>query len=381
VESLLPQKEQTMKRSFIREILEHTDAHTISFAGGLPDVGLFPSQALQVAAQKALATPEALQYSTSTGYAPLKFLIAQHYCDKGFATTADEILITSGSQQGLDIICRYQRGVAMTLESPSYLGALNIFTLNNIRTYGVLLGEDGIDLEAFKKSINHTALTYIIPDFQNPSGTCYTASHRRDIATVLKDSDTLLIEDAPYSELYFDQSYPSISQLLPTQSYHLGSFSKVLAPALRIGWIRADTSLIQPLIAYKEAMDLHTSSITQRIVYEYLLDTEGYQTHLATLRTHYQQKMNHFADLLDKYLPNFHYARPKGGMFIYGKLEGIDTMKLVRECIEHGVVFVPGCEFGGAFDEIRFNYTHSTFEEMERGLKRIKAVLTQTTIV
>ena len=364
-----------MKRSFIREILEHTDAHTISFAGGLPDVGLFPRQSLQVAAQKALDTPQALQYSTSTGYAPLKALIAQHYCDKGFTTTADEILITSGSQQGLDIIARYHRGASMTLESPSYLGALNIFTLNNISTCGVTLREDGIDLQAFKKSINHTALTYLIPDFQNPSGRCYIASHRRDIALTLKDSDTLLIEDAPYSELYFDQPYPSISQLLPTQSYHLGSFSKVLAPALRIGWIRANSSLLQPLIAYKETMDLHTSSITQGIVYEYLQDTEGYQTHLATLRTHYQVKMNHFADLLDLYLPNFHYTRPKGGMFIYGKLEGIDTMKLVRECIEHGVVFVPGCEFGGAFDEIRFNYTHSTFEEIKRGLKRIALVL------
>ncbi len=227
-------------------------------------------------------------------------------------------------------------------------------------------------MEGFENSIKESTLAYLIPDFQNPSGACYTNAHRQKIAKVLETSDTLLIEDAPYSELYFDQPYQSISQLLSKQSYHLGSFSKVLAPALRIGWIRADKLLLRPLIAYKETMDLHTSSITQHIIYTYLQNIKGYQQHLSTLRTQYAKKMHHFADLLDRHLPSFCYQRPKGGMFIYGKLEGIDTMELVRESIGHDVVFVPGCEFGGTYDEIRFNFTHSSFEEMERGLERIK---------
>ncbi|HFU75895.1 MAG TPA: aminotransferase class I/II-fold pyridoxal phosphate-dependent enzyme, partial [Arcobacter sp.] len=145
-----------MKRSFIREILEHTTHDTISFAGGLPDVSLFPHKALQASAYQALESPESLQYSTSTGYAPLKARIAKLYSDRGFATRSENILITYGSQQGLDIICRYHNGVSICIEEPSYLGALNIFTLNNMNTHSVPLGHDGIDLESFKNSIEQS---------------------------------------------------------------------------------------------------------------------------------------------------------------------------------------------------------------------------------
>lgn len=365
----------SLKRSFIREILEHTSSNTISFAGGLPDVSLFPHKALQTSAQKALETPESLQYSTSTGYAPLKTCIAKLYSDRGFDTTNENILITSGSQQGLDILCRYHSEASITIEEPSYLGALSTFTLNNINTYSVPLRDDGIDLESFKESIDQSTLAYLIPDFQNPSGTCYSAKHRTEVAKILKGSNALLIEDAPYTELYFDQAHESISQYLPKQSYHLGSFSKVLAPALRIGWIRADAQLLEPLIAYKEAMDLHTSSITQRIVSDYLEDSSHFEAHLAQLRGTYKEKMLYFAKQLDLHLPTFEYTPPKGGMFIYGRLKGVDTMALVQRCLEHGIVFVPGREFGGAKDEIRFNFTHSSFKEIREGLERIKSVL------
>jgi len=364
-----------MKRSFIREILEHTSSDTISFAGGLPDASLFPTIELQQATQTALANNSIWQYSTSTGYTPLKALIAQMYSDKGFPTSPEEILITSGSQQGLDIICRYHSGSSITIESPSYLGALNIFTLNKILTQSVPLSSDGIELETFKTSIKGSKLTYLIPDFQNPSGTCYSEEHRKEIAKLLEASTTLLIEDAPYSDLYFDKPYQSISQALPKQSYHLGSFSKVLAPALRIGWIRADKALLTPLIAYKEAMDLHTSGITQAIAYEYIKDTEQFREHLETLRAAYKEKMLYFANALDKILPSFKYTRPKGGMFIYGRFKGVDTTNLVQECLKRGIVFVPGSEFGGKADEIRFNFTHSNFAQIREGLERIKQCL------
>ena len=366
-----------MKRSFIREILEHTSSDTISFAGGLPDASLFPTTELQRSTQTALADNTIWQYSTSTGYAPLKALIAKRYSDKGFPTTAEEILITSGSQQGLDIICRYHSGASITIESPSYLGALNIFKLNNMNEYSVPLSSKGIEIEAFKTSIKESKLAYLIPDFQNPSSTCYSTEHREEIAKLLEASSTLLIEDAPYSELYFDKPYKSISQALPKQSYHLGSFSKVLAPALRIGWIRADKKLLTPLIAYKEAMDLHTSSITQAIAYEYIKDTEQFHEHLETLRSAYKEKMLYFANTLDEILPSFEYKRPKGGMFIYGRFEGVDTTDLVQKCLEKGVVFVPGAEFGGKADEIRFNFTHSSLAQICEGLERIRTVLNE----
>ena len=364
-----------MKRSFIREILEHTSSDTISFAGGLPDASLFPTIELQQATQTALADNSIWQYSTSTGYAPLKALIAQMYSDKGFPTTSEEILITSGSQQGLDIICRYHSGASMSIESPSYLGALNIFTLNKMHTQSVPLCENGIEIEEFKESIKKSKLAYLIPDFQNPSGTCYSEDHREEITNILGASNTLLIEDAPYSELYFDKPYKSISQALPKQSYHLGSLSKVLAPALRIGWIRSDSSLLTPLIPYKETMDLHTSSITQAIAYAYLKETEQFRVHLKTLRSAYKEKMLYFADTLDEILPSFEYIRPKGGMFIYGRFEGVDTTKLVQECLKRSVVFVPGIEFGGKTGEIRFNFTHSSPSQIREGLERIKSCL------
>jgi 2-aminoadipate transaminase len=244
-----------------------------------------------------------------------------------------------------------------------------------MHTQSIPLSEDGIELEDFKESLKKSQLAYLIPDFQNPSGTCYSEEHREEITNILKASNTLLIEDAPYSELYFNKPYQSISQALPKQSYHLGSFSKVLAPALRIGWIRAEKSLLSPLIAYKEAMDLHTSSITQAIAYEYLQDTEQYREHLETLRSACKEKMFYFANALDEILPNFEYKRPKGGMFIYGRFEGVDTTHLVQKCLEKGVVFVPGREFGGRSDEIRFNFTHSSPSQIREGLERIKSVL------
>ena len=369
-----------MKRSFIREILEHTSSKTISFAGGLPDVSLFPHKALQSATHNALENAESLQYGISTGYAPLKEQIAKQYCKRGFPTAPENILITSGSQQGLDIICRYHYGASISIEKPSYLGALNIFRLNKIQTTAVPLAEEGIELEAFKKSLSKSQLAYLIPDFQNPSGRCYTDKIRENIAEILEGLQKLLIEDAPYSELYFDAPHKSISQMLSKQSYHLGSFSKVLSPALRVGWIRADVALLTPLIAYKEAMDLHTSGITQRIVSEYLKDGESFEKHLQRLRISYKEKMRYFSKELDLHLPNFEYKQPKGGMFIYGRFRGVDSRALVQKCLEKGVVFVPGIEFGGANDEIRFNFTHSGFEEITEGLKRIKAVVDLTNL-
>ena len=240
-----------------------------------------------------------------------------------------------------------------------------------MKMHAIPLTEEGIDTEALSHSLEKSRLAYLIPDFQNPSGTRYTLESRKVVAAMLESSQTLLIEDAPYSELYFDEPIGSISAMIPERSYHLGSFSKVLAPALRIGWIRADTRLLEPLIAYKEAMDLHTSGITQRIVSAYL-EEEDFEAHLQTLRYAYREKMHTFADQLDRHLPEFAYTRPQGGMFIYGRLKGVDTSALVQRCLGEGVVFVPGVEFGGARDAIRFNFTHSSLEEIAEGIRRIK---------
>jgi len=364
-----------MKRSFIREILEHTDSDTISFAGGLPDPGLFPVEELRRAGERALGEAGVYQYATSSGLAPLREWIARWYSDGGFPTEADEILITSGSQQALDIISRYHTGRAITIESPSYLGAQNLFDLNNISTDPIPLHPEGIDLPGFAASIRQTRLAYLIPDFQNPTGSRYRPEHRAAIARDCEQHDALLIEDAPYSELYFDAPIPSISRRVPTRSYRLGTLSKILAPGLRIGWIRADRTLLTPLIAYKEATDLHTSPLTQSIAWHYLRDTDTLRQHIRQIRSRYHAKMTHFADTLTRQLPAFDFTRPEGGMFLYGTLPDTDTRALLRRCLPRGVVFVPGAEFGGSDDAIRFNYTHSSMTEIEEGIGRIREAM------
>jgi len=368
-----------MKRSFIREILEHTTAQTISFAGGLPDESLFPLQALQEAAQKALLEANSLQYTTSQGYEPLRQKIAELYTADGFATNKEEIMITSGSQQALDIISRFYANAAITVEAPSYLGAMNVFTLNKLKQTTVVLETDGIDIDAFEKSFQTSKLAYLIPDFQNPTGTSYTQTKREKIAQIVKDTGGVLIEDSPYSLLYFTKPYRPISEMVADQSYHLGSFSKTLAPALRVGWIRANPKLLKELLPYKEAMDLHTNGVAQRIIYAYLQDTQRYKKHLATLRSAYSTKMKFFAQTLDTYLPMFEYTKPEGGMFIYGRLPQTSTSDLVQEALQKDLVFVPGREFytedTNKDDEIRFNFTRSSKEEILKGIQTLRSLL------
>jgi 2-aminoadipate transaminase len=367
-----------MKRSFIREILEHTTNDTISFAGGLPDENLFPIGNLKQSAINVMNNNSTLQYTKSTGIDSLKEKIAQFYCEDGFPTTIEDIMITSGSQQALDIISRYNSDKSITIEAPSYLGAINIFNLNNIQHNPITLEDDGINTEAFKSSIKDTKFTYLIPDFQNPTGKTYSSKKREEITYIIKENDAILIEDAPYSELYFDTKNTMISKNLPQNSFHLGSFSKTLAPSLRIGWIRADKKLLEPLIPYKEAMDLHTNGLSQYILDDYLNDKNRYTNHLDTLRIEYKVKMHLFKKYLDLYIPEFKYCEPKGGMFIYGKLLNVDTSLLLKECIKHDVIFVPGAEFYNndkIKDEIRFNFTRTSINEVKKGLQKISEIL------
>jgi len=367
-----------MQRSFIREILDITNDKSISFAGGLPDISKFPNKKLQKIASKVFEDKNLLQYSSSLGFYPLRKKIAQFYNNEGFKTSPKNIMITSGSQQALDIISRYYKNKSITTESPSYLGAMNIFRLNNIKQSSVILNDNGIDLDGFKRSLKKTKLAYLIPDYQNPTGKTYTQKNRKNIANIVKKHNALIIEDTPYKELYFDKKYKSISQNLPKNSYILGSFSKVLAPSFRVGWIRAHQSLINPLISYKEIMDLHTNNLSQYILNEYLKNDKENKKYLKDLREFYLNKRDIFCDILDKDLSQFKYKKPKGGMFIYGKIKNIDTKELVKKSIKKDVYFVPGIEFynnKSTTDEIRFNFTNASKKEVSKGLKTIAKVL------
>ena len=369
-----------MKRSFIREILENTTNETISFAGGLPDEKLFPNRQLEKSANNVLINKKSLQYAKSTGLEELKEKIAQFYCQNGFPTKASNILITSGSQQALDIIARYNKNKNITIESPSYLGAMNVFSLNNLNQDAIDLSSDGIDIDMFEKSFEKSKLCYIIPDYQNPTGYKYSMDKRNKISKIIEFHDGILIEDSPYGELYFKEKCQSISSMVPNNSFHLGSFSKTLAPSLRIGWIRADEKLLTPLIAYKEIMDLHTNGLSQYILNDYLEDKKQYNTHLKLLRKIYAKKMQIFKSYLDDILPEFNYIKPEGGMFIYGSFTNIDSSILIKKCLERNVVFVPGEEFyiknnNIIKNEIRFNFTHCSINDIYKGLTMISRII------
>lgn len=359
-----------MKRQFIREILDIITKDTISFAGGLPDATLFPMESFRQAAETVLKEPSALQYSRSQGYGPLREKIARRYSEAGFETHAEEILITTGSQQAINLIAMAMLKTGVTVELPAYLGALSAFRLAGTAVEGIPLHQEGIDIEGFGRSIARTGAAYLVPDFQNPTGLRYSIQQRDAVARLLNDSDALLIEDAAYSELYFDRTAPAISRAMPHRSFHLGSFSKILVPGMRIGWVRASEANLRRILAVKEALDLHTSTLDQRIIDAYW-ERCGIDTHIDLVRNAYKSKKEMLATTLHTHLPQFAFHEPEGGMFIYGRLPGIDTRKLVDLCLARDVAFVPGCEFypeAAAHDEIRFNFTHATPEQMHRGI-------------
>ena len=369
-----------MKRSFIREILDVITKESISFAGGLPDAALFPIEALRKAADTAMKEPSALQYSRSQGYGPLREKIALRYSEAGFATHAEEILITTGSQQAINLIAMSVLQKGVTVELPAYLGALSAFRLAGVTVDGVELEADGVDMGSFIRSVARTKAAYLIPDFQNPTGVCYSAEKRDAVAAAMTEAGALLIEDAAYSELYFGRSMPAISAKMPGESFHLGSFSKILAPGLRVGWVRASEANIRHILAVKEALDLHTSSLDQRIIDAYW-EANGLDGHITAIRRSYEAKKCAMAETLRALLPEFEFNEPQGGMFIYGRIPGVDTKALVGRCMKEDVVFVPGSEFypdAGGTDEIRFNFTHTTTVRMQKGIRIIAEQLRKT---
>lgn len=367
-----------MKRSFIREILESIDEETISFAGGLPNSLLFPVEDLKLSANNIIKKRDVWQYSLSNGIKSLRKKIAMQYCIDGFETTEENILITTGSQQALYILSRYFQKKSIVIEEPSYLGAINTFLLNDLDIKTAPLEDDGVEIRAFEKVFEKAKLSYLIPDFQNPSTTTYSKNKREKVAKIIKKYDGILIEDSPYTELFFDKKNKSISSLIPNNSFHLGSFSKTLCPSLRIGWIRATKELINKLLVIKESIDLHSCGLSQHLLNEYLKDDKKYQTHLTILRKFYKEKAKHFCKELDTHLPEFIYQKPKGGMFVYGEFKDINSFQLLNKCMKEKVVFVPGCEFyvkNKNKHEIRFNFTNSSLEDITKGLKIIASVI------
>lgn len=374
-------------KSFIREILKVTEQpEVISFAGGLPSPELFPAKEISDAAQKVLSADgkEALQYSTTEGYLPLREFIANRYTAKGFKTDPDQIIITSGSQQGLDLVGKLflNRKDTVIIESPGYLGAIQAFSLYEPLFSPTPMLQNGIALEPFvrKMNVNHTKLAYLIPNFQNPTGITYDLEKRQRVADALNDSDLLLVEDDPYGDLRFSGGHlPTITSMVGGATVLLGSFSKTVAPGLRIGWMRAGKDIIEKAIVVKQATDLHTNYLSQRTLSRYLADND-LDDHIKLIREKYSARCDLMVDCIKKHFPeNVSFTKPEGGMFLWVTLpENVSSMEVFDAAIKKDVAFVPGAPFfvdGGGENALRLNFSNPNEENIEEGIKRLGEVI------
>ena len=371
-------------RSFIREILKVAlDPTVISFAGGLPNRELFPVEALKEATIKVFENQgrDVLQYAGSEGHAGLREYISTRYREKSnLDIPVDSILITSGSQQGLDLLGKtlLNDGDAVIIEEPGYLGAIQAFSLYRPRFLPVPVSQEGMDLGILGTILtrNNPKLMYTVPNFQNPSGISYSEKNRRELARLIEGTDTLLIEDDPYHDLRFSgRAKPSFKELLPKNTVLLGSFSKSLVPGLRLGWIVAPSELMQKLITAKQATDLHTSHFTQGIVCQYLYDNDA-DKHIRMIRDVYGRQCQAMQNSMQRYFPSdVNYTQPEGGMFLWIELpRNIVSMDLFELAVEDKVVFVPGDPFyvrGDRHNTLRLNFSCTDVDTIDVGIGRL----------
>lgn len=385
---LLARRIAGVPASFIREILKVTEQPgIISFAGGLPNQALFPLEAIRRASDAVLTDDgyTALQYSTTEGHTGLREWIAARYNQRfGLDIPVEQILITNGSQQALDLLGKVllNPGDPVLLEAPGYLGAIQAFTLYEPRFVPVTLRDDGPDQEELKTALSQQApkLFYAVPNFQNPSGISYSEACRHAVADLLRGKQTLMVEDDPYGELrYRGNETTSFKQLLPEQTILLGSFSKTVLPSFRLGWIVAQPWLMEKLVIAKQSADLHSSGFTQRVLHRYLCDYD-YDTHLQTLIESYGEQQRAMLDAIRRYFPaTVKHTEPEGGMFIWATLpEELSSMALLEKALEQQVAFVPGHPFyinKSDSNTLRLNYTNASMEMIEQGIARLGEVM------
>ncbi|MCU0846252.1 MAG: PLP-dependent aminotransferase family protein [Spirochaetes bacterium] len=384
MENIFADRISDVPRSFIREILKVTATpEIISFAGGLPNRDYFPIDGIREACARIFDgdEKEILQYSTTEGYPLLRGFISDRYAKKkGLDVDPESIIITSGSQQGLDLIGKtlLNEGDSIIIEKPGYLGAIQAFSIYKARFHPVPVLDDGPDMDALGEilSKNRIKLYYAVPNFQNPAGISYSDEKRRAVAGLMERHNVLFVEDDPYGELRFlGEDLPSVRKYLPENTIMLGSFSKIVAPAFRLGWLSARSDIMEKIIVAKQASDLHTNYFSQRVVYRYLMDND-IDAHIAAIRKAYGSQRNAMVEGLGRRMPaDFSFTLPEGGMFLWARLpEGRSSMELFDFAIGEKVAFVPGNPFY-AFDPepntMRLNFTNSDEGTIDEGIKRL----------
>lgn len=378
-------------KSFIREILKLTQSEDIiSFAGGLPNKAFFPVKALQEATDKVLVNDGAnsLQYSTTEGYLPLREMIAARYAARGVNVDVNRILITTGSQQALDLLGKVflNKDDCVCLERPSYLGAIQAFQMFQPRFQEVDLSQDGIDLPALEQEMQRTdaKFFYGIPNFQNPTGLTYSLQSRQALGEYLQRSGNIMVEDDPYGELRFiGEHLPNVYAFAPDNVVLLGSFSKICAPGLRLGWMVAHPEIMERLVTAKQASDLHTPIFNQRIMAQYMQDNP-LDEHIQTIRDAYFEQRMAMVAALHEYMPEgVTFTEPEGGMFLWISLpKNCPAMTLFPIAVKNKVAFVPGEPFsteGNTSYDIRLSFCGADAATIKLGVQRLAAAISELT--
>lgn len=351
----------------------------ISLGGGMPSVASFPTQAIEEACIRVLRTASntALQYGTTEGLPALRECIAHRLATKGLLVDPTLVLITSGSQQGLDLVGKVllERGARMAVEAPTYLGALQAFAPYEAQAIAVRCDDDG-PLPGELPGDEQTRALYLIPNYQNPTGRCIPAGRRALLASAARGIALPLVEDDPYGDLWFDaEPPPPLASQWPEGTVYLGSFSKVLAPGLRLGFLVAPPSLYPLLVQAKQAADLHSSTFVQHVVLE-MMRADMLDEHLDAVRARYRQGRDAMESALRKHLGGHAtWSTPVGGMFFWVQVQpDVDAARLLPIAVERGVSFVPGnafhCTPGGA-GTLRLSFVTETPDRIEEGIAKL----------
>ncbi|EPR44800.1 putative transcriptional regulator, GntR family [Desulfovibrio sp. X2] len=388
----LSRRMANVHRSYIREILKVTQRpEIISFAGGLPSPDHFPVAGFSDAAAAVLAEegPQALQYSTTEGFLPLRQFISDRYKTKwGLDIPADEILVTTGSQQGLDLVAKVllDEGDTVLIERPGYLGAIQCFSLFGVNFSTVDLTPSGPDLEQLALRLEEGArLFYAVPTFQNPASTAWDLTTRQETARLLAANHAVFLEDNPYGELRFmGQDMPPVRAYLDDErAVLMGSFSKIASPGLRLGWVAAKPGLMHHLVTAKQASDLHTSTLTQRILARFLADND-LDAHIEVIRREYKARRDCMVDAIREHFPaEVQASSPEGGMFLWCELPAdVSSVAVFDKAIACNVAFVPGKPFyvDGTDNGFRLNFSNSTPERIAEGIKRLGRCLKEALV-
>lgn len=376
---------QNVAGNVIRELLKLTQQpDMINFAGGMPAEDSFPEELLAEISHDVInANPRILQYGATEGYWPLREWIADWVKGIGVTAKPEDVLITSGSQQGIELLAKamLDPGDKVLMESPTYLAAIQIFRSYEA-SFAVIHGDDeGVDVDRLDEVLRREKpkLVYLVPTFQNPTGITLSLKRRQQLGKLLASHNAIVIEDDPYGNLRFrGQSVPAIKSFDESgRVVYLGSFSKIISPGLRVGFAIAPAHVLRKMTICKQGMDVHTSNLSQAVVYEFC--KRGLlESHIAKITEQYGKKLKVMREC-QKMLPSdIRWADPEGGLFLWAEFpQHVNTTELFEKAVREKVAFVPGDSFfveGGRTNTARFNFSHASEENIREGFVRLARI-------